>query len=548
MKEVLTSRLFAKRILYTVCFIVLNAVDFVCSTQNGDISRTAANATGLALLFIIASQYPVRDLLTPLNYIWSGLCMAVIAAAVASGRDSIMHMYVWAFVMAVINVWWIFIYGKYLAVRFWRERKQAQDWWRRPGLTGWMWILMTALMTFSRSGRVWPIWFLAMFGMFYVTQYSEKDRNALMDGMVDGTIISFFMLQIFAYGFRPYDVVRYIGAFSNSNITALHYLLVYSMVLFKLHLLHQREAKKGWKLFYFVGACGLLGFMFLTMGRTAWVTAFLVTVLYGVFIVRQIWRKKWSAVLGRFLALGMTAVILFPAVFATVRWLPAVLHHPIWFLDEYSVDKVHSFDPPDSWKYIEIDEFLETVLGRIWRTFQISRARDPFLLVAQAAEEEEEIIELVGPEGMDRALNIRFSIYKTFLENLNLLGHSPQEGHYHIEDSDYMVWHAHNLWLQVAYYYGIPTGILFLAMTALLLKKHYRNMKTHTDNSYAVIPFFLCVLFFCYGTMEMVWNIGQMVLVSFFVIQHPQIVRSADEQCIESAVEAPAATGGRESA
>ena len=47
-----------------------------------------------------------------------------------------------------------------------------------------------------------------------------------MDGMVDGTIISFFMLQIFAYGFRPYDVVRYIGAFSNSNITALHYLLV----------------------------------------------------------------------------------------------------------------------------------------------------------------------------------------------------------------------------------------------------------------------------------------------------------------------------------
>lgn len=176
------------------------------------------------------------------------------------------------------------------------------------------------------------------------------------------------------------------------------------------------------------------------------------------------------------------------------------------------------------------------------------QGQDPFLLVAQAAEEEEEIIELVGPEGMDRALNIRFSIYKTFLENLNLLGHSPQEGHYHIEDSDYMVWHAHNLWLQVAYYYGIPTGILFLAMTALLLKKHYRNMKTHTDNSYAVIPFFLCVLFFCYGTMEMVWNIGQMVLVSFFVIQHPQIVRSADEQCIESAVEAPAATGGRESA
>ncbi len=547
MKSFLLSRLFTKRTLYTLCFIALNAVDFVCSTQNGDISRTAANATGLALLFIIASQYPVRDLLTPLNYVWSLLCAAVLVAAAASGRDSIMHIYVWAFVLAVINVWWIFIYGKYLAVRFWRERKQTQGRWAMPGLTGRIWIAMTALMTASRSGKVWPIWFLAMFGMFYVTKYSEKDRNALMDGMVDGTILSFFMLQIFAYGFRPYDTVRYIGAFSNSNITALHYLLVYIMVLFKLHLLHQREAKKGWKLFYFVGACGLLGFMFLTMGRTAWVTAFLLTVLYGVLIVRQIWRKKWKAVLGRFLALGMTALLLFPAVFATVRWLPTILHHPIWFLDEYNVDKVHSFDPPDSWKYIEIDEFLETVLGRIWRTFQIGRVSDPFLLVAQAAEEEE-IMELVGPEGMDRGLNVRFSIYKTYLENLNLTGHSSQEGHYHIRDSEYIVWHAHNVWLQVAYDYGIPTGILFLVITVLLLKTHYQSMKVHADNSYAVIPFFFCVLFFCYGTMEMVWNIGQLVLVLFFVIQHPQIVRSENRQCGGCAVETPVVSGGRESA
>lgn len=525
MKEFWSSKVLTKRTLYIFCFIALNALDFVRNTQNGDIWNTAANATGVVMLVIIASQYSVRDMLTPTNFIWSGLCMAVIVAAVASGRDSILHMYVWAFVVAVINVWWIVIYGKYLCTRFWQTKRQEGRMPIKPDLTGWIWIIMMLLMTFSRSGRVWPIWFLTMFGIFYMTKYSPKDRDMLMNGMVDGTIISFFIIQIFAYGFRPYDVVRYIGAFSNSNITALHYLMIYSMVLFKLHLLHLREAKKGWKLFYFTGACGLLGFMFLTMGRTAWVTAFLLTILYGVLVIRQIWHKKWSAVLGRFLALGLTAVMLFPAVFATVRWLPTILHHPIWFLDEYSVDKVHSFDPPDSWKYIELDEFLETVMGRIWRTFLASSRQDPFLLVVQASEEDNKTIELVGTEGMDLSLNIRLSIYKAYLEELNLLGHNEHEGHYQFQDINYMVWHPQNVWLQAAFYYGIPTGILFLIMTVLLLRKHYRNMKTHPNNPYAIIPFFLCVLFFCYGTMEIVWNIGQLVLTVFFLVQHPQICR-----------------------
>lgn len=540
MKNIISSKLLVKRILYTLCAIALSAVDFVLNTQNGDTWSTAVNAMGIVMLVIIAGQHPVRKLLMPVNYIWSALCAAIIVAAAASGRDSVMHVYVWAFVMAIVNVWWIVIYGKYLLTKLWREEK-----WKRikPGLTGWIWIAMMLLMIFSRSGRMWPVWFLAMFGMFYLTEYSPRERDALMDGMVDGTIISFFLLQIFAYGFRPYDVVRYAGAFSNSNMAALHYLLVYAMVLFKLHLLHQREAKKGWKLFYFTGACGLLGFMLLTMGRTAWVTAFLLTVLYGIFVVRRIWKKKWSAVMGRFVALGLTAVLLFPAVFATVRWLPTILHYPIWFLDEYSVNKVHSFDPPDSWKYVEIDEFMETVLGRIWRTFQVSSRRDPFLLTVQAQEDDNRTIELVGPEGMDTSLNIRLSIYKAYLEDLNLLGHSQQEGHYYFKDLDYMAWHAQNVWLQAAYYYGIPAGLLFLALTVLLLHRHYRGMKMNSGNVYAIIPFFMCVLFFGYGTMEIVWNVGQTVLTLFFLVQHPQIYSAGD-----MVSETPVSSGRRESA
>ena len=53
----------------------------------------------------------------------------------------------------------------------------------------------------------------------------------------------------------------------------------------------------------------------------------------------------------------------FPIVFACVRYIPPLRHHPIW-ITEYSEDFVHSYDPWNSEKYIEINEFFEVFTGR----------------------------------------------------------------------------------------------------------------------------------------------------------------------------------------
>lgn len=540
-----------KRILYTICFMALNALDFVRNTQNGDAWSVAVNATGLVMLVILAFARPLEKVLTPGKLLWTLACLGVSVYALVSirstGMDVFMGVYVWAFVLAVANVWWIAIFLVELGKKRWREKSLRL----KPGKLGVLWLVLTALMTFSRSGRVWPVWFLAMFGLFYLTEYEERDMQALADGLVDGTILSFFALQIFAYGFRPYDVVRYVGAYANSNMAALHYLIVYAAVLMKLHMLQKKGASRWWKLFYLVGACGLLGFMFLTMGRTSWVIAVVLTIIYGFLVMRRSWRQKWRQILLRGAALSLGAVLLFPAVFASVRWLPTILHHPIWFLDEYSINKVHSFDPADSWKYVEMDEFLETVLGRIWGTFQ-SSVKDPLVLVAEAAEpqqitdteqdqptQEQELnqeqqieesgqeLELSGSGEMDASLNIRLSIYKAYIQDLNLLGHTQSEGMYQFSDLDYHAWHAQNLWLEVAYRYGIPAGILFVIMTVCLLVYHLRRMKQSPDLPRAVIPLLVCLVFFGYGTMELVWNVGQYILVLFFIVQHPGFYRSS---------------------
>ncbi len=575
-----------RQLLYFLCFLAFELIDFLRNTQNGDIWSAAVGGTGLVMMVLIFSEYPLKEW----HYgkhtrvymaIWTVCCLGIAGAAALWQQHFILGIYKWTFFLGVWNVWWIFLAGQEIVKRIWKAGSLRA----KPDLTGILALVMAFLMTFSRSGRLWPVWFAAMFGMFYVTRFTREKLEQLFEAMVDATIVAFFVIQIYAYGFRPYDVIRYLGAYPNSNVASLHYLVVYTMVLCKLHYLEKKNAKKGWRIFFFLGAAGLLDFMFLTMGRTSWVTAIVITCFYGIFVIWKNWKKKFSGVIARGAALVAAFVVLFPAVFGTVRFLPAVLHHPVWYGGEYSIEKVHSFDPADSPKYIEMDEFLEAVFGRIVGTFYkgnttredeagnatgeasvAGNSTDNVVtgeagttggnvgagstdnIVAENAEDGEnadrenaepdnvnsvvavddsqnsyEIIEKIGPEGMDEALNIRLSIYAAYLRNLNWFGHPDAEGHYQFADIDYFSWHAQNVWLQMAFSYGIPSGILFLILTVLLFRKNFGILKNAGNVPYKIIPFFICLLFFVYGLMELDWNVGQYPLILLFITQHPQI-------------------------
>lgn len=223
-----------------------------------------------------------------------------------------------------------------------------------------------------------------MFGSFYLIRFRREDKTALLDAMIDGTIASFFVIQSYAYLFRPYDIARYSGAFNNCNMMALYYLIVYCMILFKIHLLHVRKAKLGWKIFYLIGAGGLCGFMFLTICRTSWASAVVLTVCYGFIVLRKAWGDKLGKLIARGCLLVLVAVVTFPAVFLTVRWLPTIHLHPIWYDGEWSEWRVHSWEPADSEKYIELDEFLDEAIGRLSGTLKLLLGRSPLVLHVRA--------------------------------------------------------------------------------------------------------------------------------------------------------------------
>lgn len=520
--EKIKKRIISKKSIYVLCFMALCYIDFIRNTQTGDTWKAVSNCTGLVLAIIVFSGYSLKQFCNLFSYIWTGICLAVVVYVAAQGNYFIyQNIYKWTFVFAVLNIWWLGIYGWYFARQFFIKKNIGI----KPGITGWLWIALSFFMAFNLSGRLWPVWFFLMFGAFYITEYKKSDFIDLEEAMVTGTIIAFFILQMYCYAFRPYDEIRYKGAYPNSNVAGVHYLWVYTCILIKLHFLHKKGTHKGWKLFYFTGAAGMLDFMIMTMCRSAWLTSIVLTLVFGVLVMVKNWDMSWRTATGRGVALLLSVILLFPITFATVRWLPAIHPHPVWHEGEYQEWRIHSWDSADAWQYTELDEFLEQLLGRIEETLPFF-GKDLLALKVQAAETEPsyKTAEEVNISFLDGAMNGRLAIYKAYIKDMTWFGHSEEEGHYKLgtEEDSYASWHAQNLWIQAGYSYGIPAGVLLVVLTIALLIFHGRRFMGEPDNMYALAPLMICIMFFTFGLTELNWNVGQYPLFLIFFVQHPQ--------------------------
>ena len=559
----ITTGLISYKTLYILCFVALNLIEFLKASQKGDVWYVAVNCTGLVMMVILFSAYPVRQFIDRINLAYTVVCLGVMAGIYIHWQSHIGHYNVWQRETAVMNVWWLGILLRHLFRQIFVEKTIRL----KIGATGWVWIAMSFFMIASVSGKIWPLWFFLMFGAFYVTRYTGEQRMALLEGMADGTIISFFGIQIYAYGFRPYDTVRYVGAYGNCNAMALFYLVVYCMVLYKLHLLQMRKANKWLKLYYLVGAGGLLCFQMFTLCRTAWLVSALITFIYGIFVVRRMWKLNVRGVCMRAVALALAVCFTFLPVYETIRWLPTILHYRIWYDGEYDVQKVHSFDPPNSYKYVSLEEFLEAAGGRVLsmlltggqktKDLQENKPEEtPAQIISddqtgiqsdgQAVSEtgeakeleaqrpgpgDENYVELIKVSFTDDLSSlIRLTIYKAYLKDMKWFGNGPDKGYYWIGDTGYMSRHAQNLWIQMGYSFGIFAGILSIVLTVLVMLRHTKALVTKKGAPYGIIPFFVCVIFFSFGITEIVWNLGQIIMFLMFFVQHPAFLEEYDEK------------------
>ncbi len=521
-----------KRSFFIVCFFLLNFIDLLRHTQNGHIGSTAANLTGVVIFFLVMSGLKFSKKCAVASVGWTLLWLILVKAGVQWYYSKPQPLWIWNTLAILLNVWCIGVMGITLIGN--RGREIIKN--RKISIIAILWVCFSILAILSRYDIFWPVWYLFMFACFYGVDYSEEKKEFLFAGMVDGTILAFFVFQIYAYGFRPWDVVRYLGAYANCNMTALHYVVVFCMLLVKLHVLEKNGAKKWTKLLYTFLAGGLVSFQVFTICRTALLTSAALLLVYGIIVVGFLWKKKISGIFFRGCLFAVCVAVSFPLVYATIRYLPAVLHHPVWYIGEYNVEKVHSYDAYDSPKYTDLDEFMETAFGRF---FRIKKEEEQVQqsIVAQSNASEGTAQDTEEESVLETALGGREAVYRVYLKNLNWTGHTGEEGYFWITE-DWHTWHAQNHWLQAAFYLGIPAGVLLFLMTVLICIRNLRIAVRNQKDSYAILPLMVTVVFLVFGMAELVWYPGQMILVLFFLVQHPQFkkgVHDEKEKVLDSA-------------
>ncbi len=543
-----------KQGVYTICFVLFCLIDQIVGSATGRVQHTAVNCSGFLIAIIIFTGCHWKDFIRLPYLLWTICSVIGGSIAVNWGRQNYDGYGKW--VTAVINV---IIYG-YLVIRIFmricEEKKAPRLKWSVFGV----WVVMMLAMVFSDNDSVWPVWYLVMFGCFYLTEFTREELNALFNGMLNGIIIGFCILQSFATMFRAFDTLRYTGMYTNANMYALFCLIVHAAILGKWYQFKRNGASPIWSVLAGLGSGILMAYCFLAIGRAAMIVMCFNTVLLIALFFFQEKGKRFLKASGRLAAVMLSAILMFPAVFFSVRVIPASFSSAMVLTGDPGnkiQGMVHSWDD----RYIEMDEFLEAALGRLfWFLFPKEAEEDdadfvgrvcdfwvPSLKVYAAEESREGNLTVAekkpwgsGLEREDPVLSekdemsdpvkVRWAIYKTYLGRLNLKGHRNCEDGVWVTAEGYFAPHAHNFLLQIMFSFGIPAGVLFLLLAvAVVLCCLMRCLDKAQGNWFFVVGVFMITSFVGFGVLEIDWRLGQLSFLAFFVVQYLLLHKCGEE-------------------
>lgn len=503
-----------KKIWYMLCFFALGIIDQRRGSAIGSIQMAAANCTGIVLAAMLLPSLNLKAFKHKIYIICTGIAIAGGWLSCVWGIKNYLYSEQW--ITGTLN---ILIWG-YLLIYLIKEWKTTEATKRLRQPFFWAIGIMLLLMQLSSYGGILPLWMLLIFGGFYLIGIPQENRASFFQGMLNGIIMWFFIQQILAYGFRPYDYVRYRGLYSGETQNGLFYMIVYCAFLCKWIWAKEQGKNKLIVWLYFFMSAGSISFLLFTGGRSSLGGAAVTTIL--IYFMYDIIRKKsFYSMLGHIVTFGLCVIITVPLVYGTIRYLPTILHHPVWFEGEYNeMNSIRSFDSWDSDRYISFEEAIDQNLGRIlelvgidlkaWETGAIRRIG---LLKVYAAELSEpgrspENPFVVTEEGSWNFLGRRKGIYVVYFKHLNLMGHSRETPGFYL-DSYYLTKHAHNMLLQMAYDYGIFVGILFLGLVSYSIFYYIRNsIKGMNNSKWICMVFYIAI--FVYSMTEMAIVSGMM--------------------------------------
>ncbi len=524
-----------KKIILTLATICLSV--FELYKTNGTFEEAAffVNFIGVSVFAFTVFRLKLRDFLKIPYYVYAvlGLVGVVLVYKFFAERD----VFTSRFLIAEFNV---YLYGFllirliYYIVELIKDKKKPGF---RPTFLFWGWIVMMLLCVFSVNNSIWPLWFLMIFGAYYITPATEEETKDIFESLVNGLIIAFFIIQCLAFLYRPFGYVRYKGFFYNSNMNSLFYLVSYAAFLIKLHVLRENEASKVVRVIAYAITCSLWSFMWLTAGRGAFLGFVVITFVY-LIIEEFIFKKRGfkGFLLSGILMFAVFALSTFP-VYACIRYIPELRHHPVFFQDEYNdLSMIKSDNIHDKDAYPTFAESYLAMIGRLNYEKQSDYAR------TNDKAGEETVISGVGDlndTGVEKAhaesyyqevsygkldviLGVRKFAWMYFGSHLNLFGHEESFKQVQVTPT-FACNHPHNSFLFMAYGYGMIAGALFLVwvfgMPVYILVRYFKE-KEHTP-IYFMFTMFSYLAFICYGFFETSSYPGRVVFGLLFLTALP---------------------------
>lgn len=554
---------YVKRIIYVCSFCLLCIIDQIIGSATGAIQYGVKNYTAVIIGIVILTSFKLKDFIKVPYFIWI-----------------IFHFFFKNYIMKFANggfynisavntnFWLIGIYGIVLIRLFYQvriEKKVPQVYFIKLFLG----IILIVFMMFIRYDWEWPKVLCISMICLWTTNFRERDLNNLYISMLDGIILGYFIIQIQAWLFRPYDTLRYLGMYSHPNMNALMHVCAYCAVLGRWYWekINKRSVFACILLIILSGL--ILDTMFFTSSRSALITVIVVTVVYLVFQMCA-FKKKILELIVNIIALVTAVCVCFFPAYWMIRYIPAYVDNPIYFEGDIVEEKIQKGDTIDSLKYYEIEEALDgNIVRYLWfmnvedaEAFEsnIIRWFEKILnpMQVQAIENVEEYCELTDEvyiePGTDskhpllkndeeyNSIKVRLEIYEYFMNKLELIGKTNKSQGVWLH-WNFQATHCHNIFLQMAYDFGIIVGSIFIIVTFMLFMRIYRGLFENKSPMWYFRLFIsagFATIEVVFGMTEMAYIYGQLPLTMFWFVQYIIYHKQPHE------IEAEQATGGEE--
>lgn len=418
------------------------------------------------------------------------------------------------------------------------------------------WFLLVFIMLCFRYDKMWVFFFVGPLTLFYLQNYSKKMNLLLVKSMAGGLVVSFVYMVYLALRYRPFDLSRYPGMFSNPNNAGIYYGLV-ALVVFVMICNVWNRKKSVLKILQLVVLHLLIGsalcFLFFAASRTAILATFATFIFY--YILQLVKKDNFWKLTGRLVLIVTIALIAINPIYFAIRYIPAYSNEPFMFESEYQYahNMIEKDDLITSNKYTTRWEFFVNLAGKCGIDLNglLSAEQKSNIDILKREKfgisvvDEEKVCSINDSgftvrEGDDYVsedvLNGRSSIYEIYLERLNWLGHEngyidltseiDEEG-----NPGPFIWHAHNTFLNMAYEFGIGGGIAFVVFVGLALfysiKRYWKGLK---EEEYLLFPCIIAVYFIASAIPEWVGFPMLPLALIFYLSIMPLFGRESQEQ------------------